>query len=84
VIPSSSYDLSFSDPSSSPAILKRLVKAAHSGKSKVVISIGGWGGGEYFSPAVGDASSRKTFINNIVAFHKKYNLDGIDIDWECE
>lgn len=28
------------------------------------------------------AANRNTFVNNILAIYKQYNLDGIDIDWE--
>ncbi|KAH9179848.1 glycoside hydrolase family 18 protein [Lactarius sanguifluus] len=37
---------------------------------------------EYFSWAVQNDSSRHTFVGNIVDVYSKYNLDGIDIDWE--
>jgi chitinase len=36
----------------------------------------------YFSPAVATPESRLIFVNNILATYIKYDVDGIDIDWE--
>ncbi|MBS1529452.1 MAG: chitinase, partial [Bacteroidetes bacterium] len=49
---------------------------------KVLISIGGWGGSRYFSDAVFTDTARAAFAASAVAIVKKYNLDGVDIDWE--
>ena len=48
---------------------------------KVVLSVGGWGAGN-FSEMAGDANHRKKFAQNCLDAVKKYGLDGIDIDWE--
>ncbi len=48
---------------------------------KVVLSVGGWGAGN-FSEMAGDADHRKKFAQNCLAAVNKYGLDGIDIDWE--
>lgn len=48
---------------------------------KVVLSVGGWGAGN-FSEMAGDAGHRKKFCENCLAAVKQYGLDGIDIDWE--
>lgn len=48
---------------------------------KVILSIGGWGAGN-FSEMAGDANHRKKFAQNCLAAVNKYGLDGIDIDWE--
>jgi len=50
--------------------------------TKVLISVGGWTKSHGFHAAAATASSRKTSAKNLVEFMKKYNLDGIDIDWE--
>lgn len=50
-------------------------------KLKVLLSIGGWGRGN-FSPMAKDETKRKAFAQACRAFCDKYNLDGIDIDWE--
>ena len=48
---------------------------------KVVLSVGGWGAGN-FSEMAGDANHRRKFAENCLAAVKQYGLDGIDIDWE--
>mgnify|MGYP003301235024 CR=1 FL=1 len=48
---------------------------------KVVLSVGGWGAGN-FSEMAGDAGHRRKFCENCLAAVKQYGLDGIDIDWE--
>lgn len=64
------------------SLLKTLVTAGHKGNSKVLLSIGGWGGSDGFSPSVASDSMRATFVKNIRTIYDKYNLDGIDLDWE--
>jgi len=49
---------------------------------KVLISIGGWGGSRFFSDAVLTDTARKAFAASAAAIVGKYNLDGVDIDWE--
>ncbi|KAI0336889.1 glycoside hydrolase [Trametopsis cervina] len=80
--PNSSSGISYD--SGSTSILQRLSTAAHnSGKgTKVVLSIGGWGGSYWFSQAVSSAANRSTFVNAAVSAVNTYKLDGIDIDWE--
>lgn len=48
----------------------------------VLVSVGGWLWSGNFSDAVLTRQSRATFIDSVVAFIEKYNLDGLDIDWE--
>ena len=48
---------------------------------KVLISLGGWGNGG-FSEAASSKESREFFNNSAITLMKKYNLDGLDIDWE--
>lgn len=48
---------------------------------KVLLSVGGWGAGN-FSEMAADDTHRKNFCNNCLAAIKQYNLDGIDLDWE--
>lgn len=70
------------------SILKRLVKHAHSGNVQVFISIGGWGigdgGGEdgRFHRMAERAEGRRAFIKSTMDLVKKYDLDGVDLDWE--
>lgn len=49
---------------------------------KILVSVGGWTWSGAFSDASLTRESRKTFIESAVAFVAKYNLDGLDIDWE--
>ncbi|MGF7230334.1 glycoside hydrolase family 18 protein, partial [Arachidicoccus sp.] len=49
---------------------------------KILISIGGWSWSKNFSDAVFSDTSRIAFAHSAVAIVQKYNLDGIDIDWE--
>ncbi len=51
-------------------------------KLKVLVSVGGWTWSGAFSDAALTKESRKTFIDSAVAFVLKYDLDGLDIDWE--
>ncbi|KAI0658625.1 glycoside hydrolase family 18 protein [Cubamyces menziesii] len=80
--PNSSSTISFD--SGSTSTLKTLVSSAHNSGhgTKVVLSIGGWGGSYWFSQAMSSAANRSTFVNACVSAVNTYNLDGIDIDWE--
>jgi chitinase len=49
---------------------------------KILISIGGWTWSGNFSDAVLSDTSRKAFAASAVEIIRKYNLDGVDIDWE--
>lgn len=49
---------------------------------KVMVSIGGHGHSTYISDAVASESAREKFVKSCVEFLKKYNFDGIDMDWE--
>lgn len=51
-------------------------------KLQVLISVGGWMGGAGFSDAALTAESRTHFAQSAAAFVEKYNLDGLDVDWE--
>ncbi|BFU23045.1 chitinase putative [Entamoeba histolytica] len=55
---------------------------------KVLASIGGWNFNFYdstkhlYSQMAEKQATRATFIKSAMSFARKYNLDGIDIDWE--
>lgn len=62
--------------------LQQIVKLkAKNPDLKVMLSVGGWGRGN-FSPMAKSEDNRKAFAQACRAFCEKYNLDGIDIDWE--
>jgi chitinase len=48
----------------------------------VLVSVGGWTWSGNFSDAVLTAQSRKIFVDSAVDFLRRYELDGLDIDWE--
>lgn len=48
---------------------------------KIMLSVGGWGAGN-FSEMAADETHRKNFCNNCLAAVEKYGLAGIDLDWE--
>lgn len=48
---------------------------------KVLLSIGGWGGGR-FSEMAADENNRKAFAADCQRVVAEFALDGIDIDWE--
>src|SRR6476620_12223831 len=49
---------------------------------KILISVGGWTWSKNFSDAVLSDTSRQNFAASAVAIVSKYDLDGVDIDWE--
>ena len=71
----------------------RKLKAKHPGL-KIVYSIGGWGGSQYFSDAARTEESRRRLVTSCVDRYLKGDLpelpagaaagifDGIDVDWE--
>ncbi|KAJ7154756.1 glycoside hydrolase family 18 protein [Mycena filopes] len=62
--------------------LPTFVSAAKNAGVPALLSIGGWTGSQYYSTAVGSAENRTAFIGAVLALVTKYNLDGIDFDWE--
>ncbi|TIC44808.1 glycoside hydrolase [Wallemia mellicola] len=78
----STYEITLS--AGSDSTLTSLVEAAHaqSPSKKVELSIGGWTGSEPFSEAVSTDANREKLATAIVNAQKKWNLDGIDLDWE--
>ncbi len=49
---------------------------------KILISVGGWSWSKNFSDAVLTNNSRQIFANSAINFMLKYQIDGIDLDWE--
>jgi len=48
----------------------------------VLVSVGGWLWSTNFSDASLTPQSRAVFIQSVMEFLTRYNLDGLDIDWE--
>ncbi|MCL7714794.1 chitinase [Stenotrophomonas sp. CPCC 101365] len=69
-------------PEVDPARLHALVgQRARNPRLQIVLSIGGWGAGN-FSEAAATAAARARFIDSGVALLRRFDLDGLDIDWE--
>ena len=49
---------------------------------KVLVSVGGWTWSKGFSDAVLTPESRRRFVESAVAFVRRHDLDGFDVDWE--
>lgn len=49
---------------------------------KVLVSVGGWTWSGAFSDVSLTAKSRKRFVDSAIAFVRRHDLDGVDIDWE--
>ncbi|MBN2981413.1 glycosyl hydrolase family 18 protein [Cohnella algarum] len=49
---------------------------------KTIISVGGWTWSNRFSDTAATAQTRENFANSAVDFLRKYQFDGIDLDWE--
>ena len=65
-----------------PSRLQQIADLKKSNPSlKILLSVGGWGAGN-FSEMAADDAHRKKFCENCLAAVQKYNLDGIDLDWE--
>lgn len=53
-----------------------------SSELKVALSIGGWTLSEPFHRMAADQTSRDKFVGSVIDFIHKWDLDGVDIDWE--
>ncbi|MBW4081116.1 glycosyl hydrolase family 18 protein [Paenibacillus sp. S150] len=63
--------------------LKQLWKLKEKNPSlKTVISVGGWTWSNRFSDVAATAATREVFANSAVDFIRKYQMDGVDLDWE--
>lgn len=51
---------------------------------KVLLAIGGWNdsAGNKYSRLVNNKQAREKFITHVIQFLKKYNFEGLDVDWE--
>jgi chitinase len=48
----------------------------------VLASVGGWLGSDHFSDAALTKESRHVFVESAADFVTRYDLDGLDVDWE--
>ena len=50
---------------------------------KLLLSVGGWNmASAPFTAMVATATNRQEFARTSVAFLRKHNFDGLDVDWE--
>ncbi|KAI0769395.1 chitinase [Trametes elegans] len=63
-------------------LLPQFVKTAHEHDVSALVSVGGWIGSRYYSENVGNAENRTAFVKTLTDFVTKYELDGLDFDWE--
>jgi len=49
---------------------------------KIMVSLGGWGGCAPCSELFSSATHRTNFAKTTVALFEKYQIDGLDLDWE--
>ncbi|KAF8813893.1 glycoside hydrolase family 18 protein [Phlegmacium glaucopus] len=63
-------------------LLPQFVSTAHQNGVKASLSIGGWTGSRWFSTNVRTAQNRTAFVKTVTDMAQKYNLDGLDFDWE--
>jgi len=62
--------------------LLETVALAKAHNVSISLCIGGWTGSKFFSVLVKTNRSRDKFATSLVRTIKKYNLDGVDLDWE--
>lgn len=74
--------LHLANPEKKEALLKTVALKNKYPNLKVLISLGGWGGCKTCSEVFSHPESRKNFANSVASFLKKYQVDGIDLDWE--
>jgi chitinase len=62
--------------------LAMLVNAAHARNVKVLISVGGGGTDDRMEQMGADPAARATLVEGLLNYVEKYQLDGVDMDWE--
>ncbi|KAF8814370.1 glycoside hydrolase [Phlegmacium glaucopus] len=71
------------DTGSENALELLVMNARQSGyATKIVLSVGGWSGSNWYSKAMSSAENRTKLVNTLIDVVGAYGLDGIDIDWE--
>lgn len=67
-----------------PQLLKKIRMQTHKYKIKLCLAVGGWNDGNdsNFEKIACSAKARSHFIKELLIMVNKYNLDGVDLDWE--
>jgi GH18 family chitinase len=66
----------------SPSMIQMAKTARLAPPLQVTFCVGGWGRGDLFAKAVSTPENRARFAASLASFCEKYDLDGVDIDWE--
>jgi chitinase len=69
-------------PLNNASKLEIIVEIAHKQNVQVSIAVGGWGWDAQFEEMAANPETRTVFVNNLVDVVSRYQLDGVDIDWE--
>jgi chitinase len=69
-------------PEDAPNLAALVALKEENPSQQVLISVGGWLGYGNFSDMALKPESRLRFIDSVVAFVERNNLDGLDLDWE--
>ncbi|MDB5051301.1 MAG: hypothetical protein JWO30_4372 [Fibrobacteres bacterium] len=64
------------------AQVKQLVTLGHAKGTKIGLAMGGGGGDKGFQTIINSTAAIDLFVKNAAAICDKYDLDGLDMDWE--
>lgn len=64
------------------ALLRKVRELTKKRDVKLHLSFGGWKRGAGFSEMVADPDKRQVFLDQLIRVVQKFDLDGIDYDWE--
>ncbi|KAI1005369.1 hypothetical protein K3495_g2855 [Podosphaera aphanis] len=81
---SSLFTISLADDDMNLAAIESIsnLRSSFDGGTKVLTSIGSWSDTVGFAVEAATSESRKLFATNVAKFLWRFNLDGVDIDWE--
>jgi chitinase len=65
--------------SGGPELVRQFVTQAHENKVMAGVTVGGWTGSRYFSPAV-TPENRTSFIQAVIDMVDEYDLDAVDFE----
>ena len=74
-------EMKFRDEETGKKLRQLVAQRKNHPKLKVMIACGGWGA-DGFSDMAHTAENRRKFVESVIEFNTKYDLDGLDIDWE--
>ena len=64
---------------------QRVINLRKSKRTKILLALGGWNhGSRTFSDMVHSQTKRTKFTTTTITFLRKYQFDGLDLDWVKE